>query len=332
MSPRKHKRTSEMLLETLEKRSKKGLEFARKAVLTEKIESEKIREALEYYTSSWKNFTHPGLFSIAYEAVGGNPDTAVEAQAALAMITAALDIHDDIIDNSNMKYGKQTVLGKFGQDIALLLGNAFFVSGFTLLGKSIAELPAEKAREIFETIKRAMFETGNAHALELDFRGKMHVVPKEYMQILEMKAVSAETSMRLGAILGKGTDGEIEVLTKYGRILGTLATLREEFVDVFEIQELRQRIQSECLPIPILYALQNENSRRILQKIFLKKRMTSEDVDKLLDMVLEAREVKRLKRKMKILVQNALDLVSKIENEKVKELLIQFVTAALEDL
>jgi len=330
MSPRKLK-ASEMVLEILKERSKKALGFARRAILGEKIESEKIREALEYYTSSWEIFTHPGFFSIACEAVGSNPDKAVKVQAAIAMLTAALDIHDDIIDKSDVKHGRPTVFGKFGQDIALLLGNAFFVSGVTLLGKSMAELPTEKAREIFETIKKSMFEVGNAHALELDSKGKMDVIPEKYMQILEMKAVSVETSMRLGAIMGGGTESEIEVLTKYGRILGILATLREEFIDVFEIQELHQRLQNECLPIPILYALQGENSGRI-QELLLKKRVIGKDVDKLLDIVFETKEVKKLKRKMESLITYARNMTLQIKNRQIRYLLTQLVTTALEDL
>jgi geranylgeranyl pyrophosphate synthase len=263
--------------------------------------------------------------------VGGNPDKTIDVQAAIVMLTAALDIHDDIIDKSDVKRGRPTVLGKFGQDIALLLGNAFFLSGLTLLGKSIVELPPETAIEILETVKQSMFETGNAHALELRLRGKMDVAPKEYIQILEMKAVTVESSMRLGAIIGGGTESEIETLTKYGRILGILATLREEFLDVFEIQELRQRMQSGCPPVPVLYALRNENSGDI-RKIFLKKRMTNEDVDKLLDIVLEVEEVKKLKGRMEILIRNALVLISKVENKEVRQPLSQFATATLEDL
>ena len=331
MSSTKRKKTSEVLLEVLKERSKKGLEFARRTILAEKIECEEISEALEYYTSNWKNFTHPGLFSIACEAVGGDPDKAVKVQAAIAMIAAALDVHDDIIDKSDIKYGRPTVFGKFGHDMALLLGNAFFVSGFTLLSKSTAKLHKEKMREILETLKRSLFEIGSAHALELNLRGKMDIAPEEYMQILKMKAASVEANMRIGAIVGGGTNNEIEVLTKYGRILGILATLREDFIDIFEIQELRQRMQNECLPIPILYALQNEKSRRI-QKILLKKRMMDEDVDKLLDIVFETKEVKRLKRKMKILIRNALRLISKTKNQHIKLLLSRFVTAALEDV
>jgi len=332
MSPRKHKKTSEMLLETLKKRSKKGLEFARRTILAEKIECEKIREALEYYTSNWKNFTHPGLFSIACEAVGGNPDKTVKVQAAIAMITAALDIHDDIIDRSDAKCGKPTVFGKFGQDIALLLGNAFFVNGFTLLNRSTAKLPKEKIMEIFKTLKNSLFELGNAHALELNLKGRIDIAPEGYMQVLEMKAASVEADMRIGTIIGGGTNSEVEALTRYGRILGILATLREEFIDIFEIEEIYQRMHNECLPIPVLYAMQDKDSRERVQELLAKKQVTSKDIDELLDIVFEAESVKELKKMMKDLAEETITLISEIEASEAKTLLKDLAISALEDI
>jgi geranylgeranyl pyrophosphate synthase len=330
MNPRRRK-TSKVLLEILKEKSRESLQLARETILAERIESQKIREALEYYLSNWEVFTHPGLFSIACEAVDGNPEKWAKVGAAVAMLAAALDIHDDIIDKSDAKHGKPTVFGRFGPDLALLLGNAFFVEGFTFLGNSLVALPAKKSRKIFETVEKSMFEAGNAHALELDLKRKVHVTPEKYMNILKKKATSVESSMRLGAIVGDGTTSQVEELTKYGRILGILATLREEFIDVFEIQEIHQRLHNECLPLPVLYALQGENPRRI-RKILSKEELTSEDVNKLLDVVFETKKVKELQSMMKGLVNDACKLTYKIRKKRIKDLLRQLVIVALEDL
>jgi geranylgeranyl pyrophosphate synthase len=328
---REKKQRSKMLLAVLKKRSRNGLEFAKKAMLTEKIESEKLRDALEYYVSNWEIFPHPALLSIACDAVGGSPDNTVKVQAAIAMLSAALDIHDDIIDKSDTKHGRPTVFGKFGQDLALVLGDVFFVTGFTLLGKSTTDVRREKAMELFETIERCLLELGSAHALESNLKGRISVSPEQYMRILEMKAASIETDMRIGAVIGGGTASEIEALTKYGRILGALATLREEFIDIFDTQEMRQRTQNGCLPIPILYALQSQNSTRI-QKIILKKTITNRDIDRLLDIVFEMKETKKLKRKMRDAIKNALRLTAQIRNEKIRPLLQDLAISSLEDL
>jgi geranylgeranyl pyrophosphate synthase len=316
----------------LGRRAEKGLEFAKKAVLAEENMGGELHNALEYYTSNWENFTHPGLLSLACEAVGGNPDEEVEIQAVVAMVGAALDTHDDIIDRSKVKHGRPTVFGQYGQDLTLILGDVFFVSGFTLLGKTIGKMPHEKMKEIFATLRKTLLELGNAHNLESELKGRMHVTPEEYMQILQMKAASVEADMRIGAIVGGGTKSEIEALTKYGRIAGILATLREEFVDVFEIEELCHRMHNECLPVPILYAIQDIEVKGKIEKLIAKRKMNSSDVEKLLNMVFEARSVKKLKEKMKDLIVESHHSACKIRNHSLRRQLQDVTSSTLEDI
>ena len=201
MGTKKIQKESEMLVEELKRRSGKALELAKKTILAEKTESKEVQKALEHYTLHWNDFTHPGLFSIACEAVGANPDSVLPVQAAMTMMAAAFDIHDDIIDSSKQKHGVPTVLGKYGENIALLLGNAFLIEGFILLSKSLEELDQEKGR-VLEVVKHSLYEFGNAHALELGLKKRADALPDEYLKIVKMKAASIEGDMRVGAIIG----------------------------------------------------------------------------------------------------------------------------------
>jgi geranylgeranyl pyrophosphate synthase len=331
MNPKVKSITSRKLVQILEEKSKKGIDLAKRMMLEEKIKSDIIRHALEYYVSNWEILTHPAPFAIAYEAVGGDPDKMAEAQAAVVMLSAALDIHDDIIDKSETKHGKQTLTGKYGQDIALLLGNAFFVNGFMLLDHSASKLRPEKIQEIFHITKKGLFEVGDAHALEFRFRQEMHANAEEYMQILKMKAVTTQMSMQLGAMLGGGTNEEMEALTRYGRILGTLAALREEFIDIFETQELNQRLQNECLPIPILYALEDSNSKKI-EEILSKKKIRKDNGEDLLRLISQSRRVKALKKEMMVMIEDAHNLTYEIENATSRSLLDALVASMVENL
>lgn len=330
MSHRKTRKQSEIVLTELTKKSKNALEFAKRTILSEKIQYRKLHDALEYYVSNWNDITHPGLFAVAYEAVRGELQAAVPVQAAVAMMAAAFDMHDDIIDKSVLKHGAPTVFGKFGEEIALLLGNAFLIEGFTLFVKSLEELDQEKAK-VFETIKQSLYEFGNAHALELSLKKRADAPPEEYLKILEMKAASIEGDMRIGAIIGGGTNKEVEALARYGRILGTLAMLREEFVDVFDVKELNQRVSSEYLPIPVLYAMQDRESKKKIEKL-LTNEITSSDVDFLVDTVFETKNVGNLKKYMQGLVVEAIHTASKIGNGKSKHLLRSFASSTLEDI
>ena len=320
----------EIVIANLRQRSKKALELAKQTLQAEKMEHPKLREALEHYISYWDDFTHPGLFSLACEAVGGDPDGAVPTQAAIAMMAAAFDIHDDIIDKSKMKHEIPTVYGKFGEEIAILLGNAFLIEGFSLLGKTLPVLHQEKAN-VFEIIKRSLYEFGNAHTLELSFKKRTDLPPEEYLRIVEMKAASIEGDMRIGAIIGGGTDEEVESLARYGRILGTLAILREEFVDIFDSEELKHRISSEYLPIPVLFAMQNAESREHIERLLAKK-VTSRNIDDLVDIVFETKNVKEFKKYMEGLVVEANNLTSEIRDVNLRNQTRKVASSTLEDL
>jgi geranylgeranyl pyrophosphate synthase len=159
----------------------------------------------------------------------------------------------------------------------------------------------------------------------------MHANAEEYMQILKMKAVTTQMSMQLGAMLGGGTKEEIEALTRYGRILGTLAALREEFIDIFETQELNQRLQNECLPIPILYALEDSNSKK-MEEILSKKKIREDDAEDLLRLISQSRRVKALKKEMMVMIEDAHNLTYEIENATSRSLLDALVASMVENL
>ncbi len=321
-----------MLIKELQERSRDCQGFVRESLLSEKIENKRLRDALKHYFSYWNDFSHPGLFSIACQAVGQRPESMIQPQAAVAMMAAAFDIHDDIVDRSPAKHGYPTVYGKFGEDIALLLGNAFLIDGFTLLGRAASELRAEREREIFEVIKNGLFEVGNAHALELNLRGRYDVPPEKYMQILEMKSASIEADMHIAAIFGTDSDATTDVMKKCGRILGTLATLREEFIDVFELDELNQRVQSEALPIPIMYALQDAKSRGQVKRLLEKGKLTAKDAERLVGIVFDSEPINTLRKYMRKLAARNVYWISLVPNAEAKTLLRKLTASMLEDL
>ncbi len=325
-------RIGNIIVADLERRSRKGFEFAKQMLLAEKMEYPKLREALEHYLVNWKDFTYPGLFSLACEAVGGEPDDVVGTQAAMIMMTAAFDIHDDIIDKSETKHEAPTVYGKFGVEMALLLGNAFLLEGFKLLVDSTTKLPKEKGKTTLEKVKGLLFEVGNAHALEIGLRAQKNLAPEAYMKIVEMKSASIEAEMQLGALFGGGKKMEVETLAKIGRILGVLGTLREEFIDIFEAEELRQRLTANDLPLPLLFAMQDNRTKKKIMGIISDPKVTKNQVAKLLDLLFEAKPVVELKGRMQILAEEGRILTERLPKTPALSQLQTTLLFMLEDL
>ena len=321
-----------LIVADLKKRSKKGLELAKQVLQAEKIDHPKLRAALEHYIAHWDEFTHPGLFSVACEAVGGNPDTVLPTQAAIAMMAAAFDVHDDIIDKSEVKHEIPTVYGKFGPSMTLLLGNAFLIEGFKIFADSTTILPKEKGKNALETLKKLLFEVGNAHALEVGLKERKNITPSEYIKITEMKAASIEADMHFGALFGGGKDADVKVLTRIGRILGILATLRDDLIDVFDIEELRQRISVQDLPLPLLFAMQDQEAKEKTINILSKSKITKSDVAMLVDFTLEAAPIVQLKNRMQLLIEEGLNLTNKLLTTKLQSKLQALLSFMLEDL
>jgi geranylgeranyl pyrophosphate synthase len=319
-------------LEVLRFKSKEALESTKKAMLEEKM-SKKVDAALRDYVKKWDDTTRPGVLSLACEAVNGNLNELIPLQTAMLLIAATMDIHDDIIDKSAAKATGKTIYGKTGGETALLLGNAFLVKGFIQLYKAIEKLPRERQLLIIDTTKAFLFEVIKAHIIEVELRNKKwDLKPKEYLQVLEEKAADIEGRMRIGAIFGGGTSSEIEALGKYGRCLGVLLAVRSDFVDIFEPRELENRVKSECLPLPVLYALENDNCRKRIMKVLSSEIISKDDAQELVDIIYQALRSSYLKRHLRRLLRKAIHLLDNIRASEAKIDLKVLAMSMLEDL
>ena len=308
----------ERVQKILEERGRKALEMAKKTVLEEEIECKEVREALKYFmTEYWHDVARPALLSLVCEAVGGDPDITTPIAIPMTLISGAIDIHDDIIDQSKSKGSRPTVLGKFGKEIALLVGDALLFKGFTLLYEAVEKgIPAEKAAVIIVIIKNTFFELGDAEALELQFRGRIDITPEEYLRVVRKKAADVEAHTRISAILGGGSKEEIEALREYGRLLGMIIVLRDDWVDMVDFEEIAHRIKMECLPLPLLYALQSPKINSKLSSILFKKTITERDAKIILEVTDEAGGLRNVEQLMQEIARNACSFVKDLKKNR----------------
>jgi len=322
----------EKVTQILQERSASAVKEAKKIILSEKLECRAINEAFEYYAQNWAGYIHLGLISIACEAVNGNPNDVIPIQVAMSLLTAAIDLHDDIIDESRTKYGKSTLFGRSGKDITLLVGDAFMIKALTLLHKLQTRFSLQRINAIWDLINNQLFELGDAEALEASLKGNVDIFPEKYLSILEKRAANFEIHMRIGAIIGGGEQNEIRILGDYGRTLGTLAGIREDYADIFEPDELQNRIKNEILPLPILYAFKNPVAKKALICILSKPKISKKDAEKIVDIVSEEKNVQMFRTEIQQLAKKALKNISKISNQNARIQMQMLIEGAIEDL
>ena len=314
----------------LKKRGTAASDASKKYVLQDYSDYGLLREALSYFMEDvWCDLLHPTLISLACEAVGGNSEDTVNLGAALVLLAGAADVHDDIIDQSTVKGRKPTVFGKFGRDIAILAGDALLVKGLYLLHEVCTSLSKTESEDILRTVKQTFFEISSGEIEETALRGKMDIPKHVYLNIVKQKVSAAEATMRIGAIVGNGVDQEIALMSHYGRTLGILLALRDDFVDIFELDEIKNRFERECLPLPILLAL-NSNSKRSTLLQLLTNPITDESLEKILDLSMDHKETRDLIAEMKSMVEQ--EIIQLAHVKRCKETLELLLQATLEDL
>ncbi len=118
--------------------------------------------------------------------------------------------------------------------------------------------------------------------MEIRARKNLDLSLNEYHEMLWKLGVDLEVCMKIGAILGKGTDEEIELLTLYGRNLGYLCRLYDEIDDVININKLPSRIEFESIPLLILYASKRSNENYETIKRILDNKVGLSELAKLI--------------------------------------------------
>lgn len=308
------------------KHGTKVFETARKAVLEEKLHSQKVQQALKYFmTKYWHDTARPSLMALTCKAVGGDPERTQPIAIPMILISGAIDIHDDIIDVSRKKDGRPTVYGKYGKEIALLVGDALLIKGFIMLNEaSTMDVHAGKMSQILEIIRRMFFELGDAEALELEFRGRFDVSPRKYLQVVRMKAADVEAHTRISAILGNASNREIKALSEYGRLLGVMIILRDDMIDLMIPEECRSRIKAEALPLPLLYGLRDPVQGQKLRSILQNHAIGNKQAKNILKILKDSQAIKQYEKLMeKTAAAAASQLRSLTHKTEELELLVQ---------
>jgi geranylgeranyl pyrophosphate synthase len=316
----------------LKNKSAAAIKLAQKRILSLNLETSKGREAIKLYAKNWTDTIHPSLIALSSEAVSPQPLDITDLQVVLLLLTGAMDIHDDIIDKSNSKGNKPTICGKFGEEMAVLLGDALLFESFTMLRNIENAFGQEHSKSIIDVIYKSIFEVGNAHLREFELRKKNTIKPIEILSVIEGKAAIFECLFKIGTIAGGGSRKQIQGFGEFGRAFGFLVMLREEFIDMYEPEELMNRVNNEYPPIPLLYALDDPSVRNIVGSLRADK-ISQEVIEKLIDLVYQQSGVVELK---KMMLDKASTVISRLDSLEIKResrtALANLMMGTLEDL
>jgi geranylgeranyl pyrophosphate synthase len=309
-----------------------ALAQATKKILKSPYDEGIVCEALHYYAQTVLPKVlpiFPALISLSSNACSATPVNSSSLATAMMLITSSGDIHDDIVDNSTRKFATKTVVGKYGKDVPLLAGDLLLTQGMTMLQNECGGLSGKQRKAVFDLVAASMVEIVKAEALEMSLWHKATVLAEEYFEVIRLKGGVAELHCRIGGIVGGGNREAVDNLAGYGRVIGVLATLKEEFVDLANVAELGHRIKNELPPYPMLCAIEADELKTAFAK---KSAYSAEDLQTIAEAVWDSLAVKKLNAKFKAFGRKELGgnpLL--ICNERAKELVV-LLAALTEEL
>ena len=215
-----------------------------------------LDELLRYILATPGKRARPAVTLLAGHLFTFDPDVHTSMAVAVELLHTASLVHDDSVDNATLRRGSATINARYGDDVALLLGDYLFASSaemvcatnnvrvITLFSRTLRLLADGELREI----QQAFDWTGGE---------------QEYWARVERKTASLFTTAAVsGAVLGGATEAEIEAVTKYGMSLGTAFQVIDDILDLEgEAAEVGKPIGSDLrggvLTLPALLYLKD---------------------------------------------------------------------------
>ncbi|GFY86565.1 geranylgeranyl pyrophosphate synthase 1 [Actinidia rufa] len=196
-----------------------------------------IHESMRYSLLAGGKRVRPVLCIAACELVGGHPAAAVPAACAVEMIHTMSLMHDDLpcMDNDDLRRGKPTNHKVFGEDVAVLAGDALLAFSFEHIATATRGVSSDRIVRVIGELAKSIGAEGLVAGQVVDISSEgISEVGLEHLEFIHRHKTAAllEGSVVLGAILGGGSDDEVEKLRKFARCIGLLFQVVDDILDV----------------------------------------------------------------------------------------------------
>src|SRR5271170_377744 len=197
----------------------------RLAAQTEEFEPQ-IAVFAQYALTAQGKQLRPMLVSLSGEALGKLNDSHLTVAVIIEMVHLATLVHDDVIDEAQMRRGRLTLTANWGNEVSVLLGDCLFAHALKLS----ASFPTP---EICRAVAAATNTVCAGEILQTCSRGNFNVTRSHYFKMVAMKTGELfALSCDLGAYLSQATAARRESLRQYGLALGTAYQLYDDCLDV----------------------------------------------------------------------------------------------------
>ncbi len=235
----------------------------------EGAENEKLQAAMRHIPMAGGKRLRPILAMLCADAISGSGERTVPFGVSLELIHNFTLLHDDVMDQDELRRGVKTVHVLFDEATAINAGDVLFAQAFETL--SITDVKDSALRGLVRNVATAVRKIGEGQQMDKDFENRTDISRNDYLKMIEYKTAQLfQTAAEGGAVIAEGTDEQIAAMREYGRLLGMGFQIWDDYLDL--------KADEKLLGKPIGSDI--KNGKRTLMMVHALERLDGEKKDR----------------------------------------------------
>ena len=199
------------------------------------LNNNSVYEPIKYFLKLPSKRVRPILTLIASRLYNNNTDYALSAALANELFHNFTLIHDDIMDSSKIRRGKETVHLKWTVNQAILSGDAMQILAY----KCLENYEANIQKKLIEIFNDTALKICEGQQLDIEFEKENELKFSDYIQMIKYKtAVLLGSSLKMGGIINNVSESDLESLYEIGLNLGLAFQIQDDYLDLYGDQKL----------------------------------------------------------------------------------------------
>ena len=255
----------------------------------------------------------------------------INLAACVELIHGATLMHDDVIDNSDIRRGKKTTNLIWGNQSSILAGDY-------LLSRCFQMIVEAGNLEVLKLLSSTSAKIAQGEILQLQHKNEIDMLEETYLKIISSKtAVLFSAATKVGAILSEKSNKEKEALEFYGKNLGITFQIADDTLDYnSEVNSFGKKIGNDffegkiTLPLILLFQQSNNSEKKQLEIIFKQDARSSNDLSIILDLISKYKTISQCYKKAEHFINLASNSLSVFKDTKEKKIFENLTSFSLE--
>ena len=189
-----------------------------------------LYDPVEYVLSLGGKRIRPVLMLMGYNLWREDPESILMPAVGLETYHNYTLLHDDLMDNADMRRGQQTVHRRWDANKAILSGDSMLVLAY----QRMQQVPADKLPAVLDIFTETALEIGEGQEYDMSFETRNDVTEAEYIEMIRLKtSVLLACALKIGALLADAPQEDANRLYRFGEQVGLAFQLQDDLLDVY---------------------------------------------------------------------------------------------------